>query len=281
MTGIKPTFGRVSKHGVAPLSYSLDHAGPMARTVRDCALLLQAMAGYDPLDRCSVQRDVPDFTAALDGGVKSLRFGIPTDYYFAGADPEVKAAVEQAIQLLADQGAEVLEVSIPYIELSSAIAWPIVFGEASSFHQGTLRAAPELYGADVRTLLEVGEFIPATTYVKAQRARSLLARGMQETFATHQLTALLAPTLPVTAARHGQLSYNFGAEEPLISAATRLALPGNLTGLPALSVPCGFSSAGLPMGLQIIGRPFDEVIVLRIGQAYEAATDWTTRRPEL
>jgi aspartyl-tRNA(Asn)/glutamyl-tRNA(Gln) amidotransferase subunit A len=281
VTGIKPTFGRVSKHGVAPLSYSLDHAGPMARTVRDCALLLQAMAGYDPRDRCSVQRDVPDYTAELDGGVTGLRFGVPADYYFAGADPEVKAAVELAIQLLAEQGAEVLEVSIPHIELASAIAWPIVFGEASSFHQGMLRAAPELYGADVRTLLEVGEFVPATTYVKAQRARSLLARGMQETFARRQLTALLAPTLPVTAARHGQLSYTYGAEEPVISAATRLALPGNLTGLPALSVPCGFSSAGLPIGLQIIGRPFDEATVLRVGQAYEAATDWTTRRPAL
>jgi aspartyl-tRNA(Asn)/glutamyl-tRNA(Gln) amidotransferase subunit A len=281
VTGIKPTFGRVSKFGVSPLSYSLDHAGPMARTVRDCALLLGIMAGYDPRDRCSVQRDVPDYTAELDGGVQGLRFGVPTDYYFAGADPEVKAAVETAIQLLAAQGAEIMEVKVPYLELSSAIAWPIVFGEASGIHQGTLRATPELFEPDVRALLEVGEFISATTYVKAQRARGLLARGMQDTFATHDLTALLAPTLPVTAARHGQLSYNFGTEEPLISAATRLALPGNLTGLPALSVPCGFSSAGLPIGLQIIGRPFDEATVLRVGQSYEAATDWTTRRPGL
>jgi aspartyl-tRNA(Asn)/glutamyl-tRNA(Gln) amidotransferase subunit A len=279
ITGIKPTFGRVSKYGVAPLGYSLDHAGPMARSVEDAAIMLQAVSGYDPRDRTSIERPVPDFTASLHDGVSGLRLGVPSNYYFDNVDPEVRAAVDAAIRLLAGQGAELVPVELPHIEYALPAEFAIVFGEASSFHQRYLREHPERYTPEVRILLEAGELLPAPVYVKAQRARALIQQGFREAFEAQRLVALLAPTLPATAARHGQQVYDYGDPEPITISCVRLSCPANLTGLPALSVPCGFSSEGLPVGLQIIGRPFDEPTVLRVGQAYQGVTEWHLRRP--
>jgi aspartyl-tRNA(Asn)/glutamyl-tRNA(Gln) amidotransferase subunit A len=280
ITGIKPTFGRASKYGVAPLGYSLDHVGPMTRTVADAALMLQAVSGFDPRDRCTVDRPVPEFSASLHDGVHGLRVGVPANYYFDNLDPEVRSAVEDAIRVLEGQGLAIEQVQIPWIEYALPAEFAICFGEASSFHQRYLRAHPEWYTPDVRLLLEAGELLPATTYVKAQRARVLIQQGFREAFESHRLDALLTPTLPVTAPRHDQQLFEHGEPEPVILACVRLSCPANLTGLPALSVPCGFSTAGLPIGLQVIGRPFDEATVLRIGQAYQSATDWHERRPQ-
>jgi aspartyl-tRNA(Asn)/glutamyl-tRNA(Gln) amidotransferase subunit A len=281
VTGIKPTFGRVSKYGVAPLGYSLDHVGPMARSVADAALLLQAIAGGDPRDRCAADRPVPDFAARLHDGVRGVVLGMPTNHYFANVDPEVEAAVRQAIAHLEREGAVVKEVAVPALAYAEAAELAICLTEASAFHQRTLRTSPDLYNPDVRLTLELGELLPGTTYLKGQRARGLIKQGFRRAFEEHGLAALVAPTVPGTAPRHDQATYDFGVEEPTIAACVRLSCPANLSGLPALSVPCGFSAAGLPIGLQIIGRPFDEATVLRIGQTYEAATDWASRRPAL
>ena len=281
VAGIKPTFGRVSKYGVTPLAYSLDHVGPMARGVADAALLLQAISGYDPRDRCTADRPVPDFSANLHDGVRGLVLGVPRNQYFDNLDPEVETAVRQAISCLEREGAVIEEVALPSLTYAVAAWWAICLVEASSFHQRSLRASPDLYTPDVRLYLELGELVPGTIYLKAQRARGLIKQDFRRAFEERGLAALLAPTVPGTAPGHDQETDDFGIEEPVESAIDRLSCPANLSGLPALSVPCGFSAAGLPIGLQIIGRPFDEATVLRIGQSYEAATDWTSRHPEL
>jgi aspartyl-tRNA(Asn)/glutamyl-tRNA(Gln) amidotransferase subunit A len=281
VTGIKPTFGRTSKYGVTPLSYSLDHVGPMARTVADAALMLQAISGSDPRDRCAADRAVPDFSASLHHGVQGMVLGVPTTVYFDNIDPEVETAVRQAITLLEREGAIITEVALPSLSYALAAEFAILMSEASAYHQRDLRASPDHYTPDVRLFLELGELLPATTYLKAQRARHLIKHDVQRTFEEHGLSALLAPTMPGTAPRHDQQTYTFEVEEPTTLACVRLSGPANLTGLPALSVPCGVASDGLPIGLQIIGKPFDEATVLRIGQTYETATDWTSRHPPL
>jgi aspartyl-tRNA(Asn)/glutamyl-tRNA(Gln) amidotransferase subunit A len=281
VTGIKPTFGRASKHGVVPLAYSLDHVGPMARGVADAALMLQAISGYDPRDRCTADQPVPDFSATLHDGVRGLVLGVPRNQYFDNLDPEVETAVRQAISRLEREGAVIEEVALPSLTYAVAAWWAICLVEASSVHQRSLRASPDLYNPDVRLSLELGELVPGTIYLKAQRARGLIKQDFRRAFEEHGLAALLAPTMPGTAPRHDQETDDVGSEEPAESTIDQLSFPANLSGLPALSVPCGFSAAGLPIGLQIIGRPFDEATVLRIGRTYEAVTDWTSRHPAL
>jgi aspartyl-tRNA(Asn)/glutamyl-tRNA(Gln) amidotransferase subunit A len=254
----------------------------MARSVADLALMLGVLAGRDPRDPSSAREPVPDYTADLQAGARGLRLGVPTNYFFADCHPEVEAAVRAAARVLAEQGAEVREVSIPDIDLALVAEFAIVLPEASAIHQQWLRKQASEYGEDVRVLLEAGELYLATHYLKGQRVRALVKDGLRRTFA-EGLDALLTPTLPQPAARFDQASFRgpSGIEEPVINAYVRTCAPFNLSGLPALSVPCGFTQAGLPVGLQIVGRPFDEATVLRVGQAYESATDWHTRKPPL
>lgn len=181
-SGLKPTFGRVSKAGVAPLSWSLDHAGPMGKSAEDLALLLNAVAGVDPRDPTTAAVPVPDFTADLGRGLRGLRVGLPA-YYFERLDPEVEQAVLAAIRVLEQEGVQVREVAIPELALSLAMEFTIVFPEASAYHQPTLRRQPEDYGADVRLLLEAGELHLATHYLKAQRARALLKQALRRALA--------------------------------------------------------------------------------------------------
>jgi aspartyl-tRNA(Asn)/glutamyl-tRNA(Gln) amidotransferase subunit A len=281
VSGIKPTYGRVSKFGVMPLSWSLDHAGPLARNVADLAIMLACLAGRDARDPTSAREPVGDYLSDLNAGLRGLRIGVPSNYFFDACDPEVESDVRAAAALLADHGAEVREVTVPDIDLAPVAEFAIVIPEASAIHQRALRRQPADYGDDIRPLLEVGEFYLATHYLKAQRVRALIRNGLRRTF--DGLDALLTPTLPHPAARHDQagLPGPNGVEEPVINAYVRTCCPFNLSGQPALSVPCGFTQAGLPVGLQIVGRPFDEAIVLRIGQAYQSMTDWHTRKPPL
>jgi aspartyl-tRNA(Asn)/glutamyl-tRNA(Gln) amidotransferase subunit A len=281
VAGLKPTYGRVSKYGVMPLSWSLDHAGPMARRVGDLAILLAELAGYDARDPSSAREPLADYSQELHAGVRGLRLGVPTNYFFDNCQPEVEAAVRAAIRSLADQGAEIREVGIPELELAPVAEFAIVIPEASAIHQPWLRRQAADYGEDVRLFLEAGELYLATHYLKAQRVRALVRDGLRRAF--DGLDALLTPTLPQPAARADQEAFDGpnGAAEPVINAYVRTCCPFNLSGQPALSVPCGFTGAGLPIGLQIIGRPFDEAMVLRIGQAYESATDWHRRSPPL
>ncbi len=271
ITGLKPTYGRVSRAGVIPLSWTLDHAGPMTRSVRDAALMLGVIAGHDPADPASEDRPVPDYTAGLEDGVRGMRIGLPRRYFFEGAEPAVLAAVEAAIDVLRREGAEVHEVAIADMELIGSVFQVIILAEAAAYHAGRLRERPQDFGADVRERLEPGLLYPATQYIDAQRARRRIVEGFLA--ALTDVDVLVTPTLPVTAAPIP------GPKVETPNPLTRFTFPINVSGLPALSLPCGFDTNGLPIGLQIIGRPFDEATVLRAGRAYERVTDWHTRRP--
>ncbi len=271
IVGLKPTYGRVSRAGVLPLSWTLDHAGPMVRSVQDAALVMTAIAGHDPRDPASADVPVPDFTSTLEGGARGLRLGLPRRYFFEQVDADVLAALEAAADVLRSEGAQVRDVDIPEIGLAGQAFAPIISAEAAAYHARWLREWPGDYGADVRMRLEQGDLYSATHYVNALRLRRRVVDGFLG--ALDGVDVLLAPTMPVTAPLHP------GPKVQTPNPLTRFTFPVNVAGLPALTVPCGFDGDGLPIGAQLIGRPFDEATVLRAGRAYERATDWHTRRP--
>lgn len=273
ITGLKPTYGLVSRAGVLPLAWSLDHVGPMARTVEDCALLLSVIAGPDAADPASAHVAAGDYLAELEAGVRGLRIGLPRRYFFEEVDPAVAEAVEAAATLLAREGATVQDVEIEEIELAPIAGSPIIQAEASAYHRRWLRERPEDYGDDVRLRLTTGALLPATAYVDAQRLRGRVREHFRRTLT--EVDLLLAPATPVTAPLINEFTADVRAN------LTRFTFPLNVAGLPTLALPCGFDSAGLPIGMQLTGRPFEDALVLRAGRAYERATEWSTRRPPL
>jgi len=279
ITGLKPTYGRASRYGIFPLCWSMDHPGPMARTVRDCALLLQPMAGHDRKDRATATSPVPDYANALAGDVKNLRVGVPREYFYERADPEVADTVDAALRKLEELGAVVDEVRIPYIEFAAAAALVIYLSEATAYHDDNIPNDARSYTDQVRTFLELGNYVLAKDYLHAQRYRQLLGQGMTELF--KRIDLLVTPTLPVTATKIGQQSVQIrGIEQGVFSALLQNTEPFNLTGLPALALPCGMSEKRLPISMQIIGRPFSEATVLRAGDAFQQVTDWHSKWPE-
>jgi aspartyl-tRNA(Asn)/glutamyl-tRNA(Gln) amidotransferase subunit A len=272
ISGLKPTRGRVSVRGVVPLAWSLDHVGPMARSVEDLALLLETIAAPDPRDRACDARPGPAWSRRLDGDLAGLRLGVPRRAFFADLDPDVARAVEDAIAALAALGAVAVDIDPPGLEHAYTAFHTMLASEAAAFHQPWLRARPGDYGDDVRRALEQGSLIAAVDFVNARRMQAVIAEGMRETLRGVDLLA--TPTLPRTAPPIGVPM----SREPHL-AWGRLTAPFNLLGMPALSVPCGFDGAGLPIGLQLAGRWHDEATVLRAGHAYQRATDWHRRRP--
>ena len=280
IVGLMASYGRVPVRGVFPLAWSLDHAGPMTRTVRDAALMLQAIAGHDPRDPLSAPVPVPDFTRDLDAGIRGLRLGVPRGYFFEDIDPDVGRAVETALEVLRGLGAELIDLKFPYTAQIGPIGWTIVMAEGAAVHEENLRRHPERFGDDIRTLIELGALRSALDYIQAQRARALLRGAAEALF--DRVDALITPTAPVTATPIGARSVVLnGTRRDLALVQAKCSLPFDLTGQPAISVPCGFDQNGLPIGLQIAGRCFDEVTVLRVAHAYEQATDWHTRHPEV
>ena len=275
VAGIKPTYGRTSRAGVLPLSWSLDHVGPMARSVADCAVMLEAISGYDPRDPASADVAAPDFTSTLNDGIAGLRIGVPRDWFNEGdgTHPEVLAAFEAAIGVLAGQGAQIVEVdSSPFINARAANTI-IMISEAYAYHEDTLKTRPQDLSSGVRNRAREGAFITAADYVDAQRARGVLANQVRSIM--RDVDVIASPAAP-------QPAETFEEQDP----DARYRMPSytpvfNLTGLPAMSVPCGFSSDGFPIGLQLAGRAFDEATVLRAGHSYEGATDWHRRHPDL
>jgi aspartyl-tRNA(Asn)/glutamyl-tRNA(Gln) amidotransferase subunit A len=264
-----------------PLSWSNDHVGPMARTVRDCALLLQVMAGPDALDATASPAPVPDYVAALDGRVAGLRVGVVGNYFFQGIDAEMEAGVRRAADVIAQLGARVSELQVPDPRTMSDVTNIVSRSEASTIHARLLRERPHEIQPVVRARLELGMHIPAYDYLQALRLRARLTRGfIGEVFA--EVDLLVAPVIPEPAPplAHATLGpvHELVARQGRFS---RLTRPFNGLGLPALSMPCGFSSTGLPLAFQIVGRPFDEATVLRLGDAYQDATDWHLQRPPL
>jgi Asp-tRNA(Asn)/Glu-tRNA(Gln) amidotransferase A subunit family amidase len=272
VVGLKPTFGRVSRSGVIQMSPSLDHVGPLTRTVADCAAVHAAISGYDPTDRTSI--DVPvdpvgELEESLDGHV----VGIERNYFLNDAvQPYVVQAVERAAEHLASMGAEVVEVSLPELELMPVVALTILLADTSAYHRRTMRSESRAdYEPGTRLMLELGELVPATQYVTAQRARTQLCGAMQRLFDEQRLDALLAPTTPMATKPFSELSVGLVQEEDKTTLAeyVHTCFPANLTGQPALSVPGGFSDEGRPFGIQLMGRPFGESTLFRIGHAYE------------
>lgn len=281
IAGLKPTFGRVSKRGLVPLAWSVDHPGPMARCVRDLALLLGVIAGHDRLDPTTVDVPVPDYTAALDAGVDGLTVGVPSNAFFDGCEPAVEGAVREAIETLRGAGARVVDVAIEHVEHAFAAGRLIVRAEATAYHDERVRDAAAPYGHNCRLAIEAGYFVPAGAYLRAQRVRELIRRGFAQ--ALSRCDVLVAPTVPAVAAPARLFEgAKLGSDAfRAVNDQVRWAYPATLAGVPALSVPCGISPEGLPVGCQVFARPFDEATVLRVGQAYEALTDWHTRRPPI
>jgi aspartyl-tRNA(Asn)/glutamyl-tRNA(Gln) amidotransferase subunit A len=276
IVGLKATYGRVSRAGVFPLSWSLDHTGPMTRTVKDCALLLQACAGPDPLDPAAAHVPVPDFSAKLGQDLKGLRIGILRKLFAGNCDKEIVAGFEAAARQLAELGAEIVDVEALSLGELQATFWPLSLADAAAYHLPDLRARAGDYNPDLRLLLAVGVLVSATAYVQAQRAREQIRRRMLEQLKTVDL--FMVPTIgalpgPIRAESPGLLL--LAEDFPIYTALF------NLTGFPALALPCGFSRTGLPLGFQLAGKPFDEATVCQAGYAYEQATPWHTRHPAL
>jgi aspartyl-tRNA(Asn)/glutamyl-tRNA(Gln) amidotransferase subunit A len=276
LAGLKPTYGRVSRAGIMPLSFSLDHSGPLAWTVEDSAIALQAIAGHDPADPASATWPVPDYrlaSAATD--LKGVHLGVARSMFERDcvASDEMRAAFEASVDVVRGLGAIVTDIELPPLDLYNATAFLIARGEGFAIHEKALRSRPQDYGALARDRLTIGAYIRASDMVQAMRRRLILAEATNT--AMNGIDAILLPTTPDPAPRLAELAPYFSNQRPTYMR------PFNLTGQPALSVCNGFDSAGLPLSLQIVGRCFDEVTVLRIGCAYERATPWRERRPQL
>ncbi|HET8568762.1 MAG TPA: amidase [Candidatus Limnocylindria bacterium] len=282
VVGVRPTWGRVSRHGIMPLVWSMDTAGPMTRTVADSALILGVIAGHDPRDVFSARLPVPDYVAALDGDVRGLRVGIIRELFESGfLDQETAAAVRAAAAALAGLGATVDEVSLPTILLGGAIFCAIADSGTALQHREELLLAPERFDAGPRRRMLAASLLPVALYLKVEQARNLMRdqiRGALERF-----DVLLCPSAPAPAARIDRAQVATWTTEDLIRFWQRGShtSPFSLAAVPALSVPCGLSGAGLPIGMQLVGRPFGEATILRAAHAYEAVSDVRTRRPPL
>lgn len=273
IAGLKPTYGRISRRGVHPNSFSLDHCGPMARTVEDCAIVLGAAAGYDPLDPGSIDELVPDYRAALTGSIKGLRIGLVRHWYAKDAAPEVVSAVDAAIKQLTALGAIVEEIDlaplIDYVDCKTIIS----ISEIYAIHEKDLKARPQDFGQLLRTRVIAGGLMRAEDYVQSMRWRTELTTKMLAHFKRFDVLATAGWLNP--AEPNDPQGADFFKKRQLVT------MPFSLSGIPALSVPCGFSADGLPLSLQIGGKPFDEATVLRVGDAYQRSTEWHQRKPPL
>ncbi len=271
--GIKPTYGRVSARGVIPLSWSLDHVGPLAATVGDAAVVLQAIAGWDSLDVCSADVPVSDYVSGLGDSAKSLRVGVPRAHFYDELDEEVRAAVEQALAVIGALAADLRDVQI---EVSSDRT--VQAAESFAYHADYIARTPELYQPETLRRIRSGANISAAEYIRRQRELDLERRRARDFFADVDL--VVAPTMPIPAPAITDLKKDPAALRPAELALLRNTRPFNVWGLPAVSVPCGFTKSGLPIGLQIAGPYWREDLVLRLAHAYEQATGWHKLRPE-
>jgi aspartyl-tRNA(Asn)/glutamyl-tRNA(Gln) amidotransferase subunit A len=275
--GLKPTYGRVSRAGVLPLSWSLDHAGPLTRSVADAAAVLGAIAGHDPADPSSSTRPVPDYLAGLGASVKGLRVGVVRSY-FDQAAADIGPLLSGAVEALRGLGCTLEDVVLPRERHVLPATAAIIGCEAAAYHAPLLRQHAAKYATDVRRRLLAPRLIPASDYVKCQRARRLIRDKVNGLFGRFDclVTPTLAVTAPLVGATEVQLANRRENLRVVVTMFTRLF---NMTGHPAVAVPCGFSAAGLPASVQVVGRYFDEATMLRLAHAYEQATEWHQRRP--
>ncbi|MEK6660742.1 MAG: Asp-tRNA(Asn)/Glu-tRNA(Gln) amidotransferase subunit GatA [candidate division NC10 bacterium] len=299
IAGLKPTYGLVSRYGLVAFASSLDQIGPLAKDVQDCALLLQAIAGHDPFDSTSADLPVQDYSSALTGDIRGIRIGIPDEYFIEGMDPEVEAAIWTAIRTLEELGGKQEKVPLPHTPYAVATYYLVATAEASSnlarydgvkYGYRTSRPADLLemyqrsrregFGPEVKRRVMLGTYALSAGYydayyLKAQKVRTLIRRDFEQAFERCEVIA--TPTSPTPAFKVGEKT-----ENPLqMYLSDIFTISVNLAGLPGMSIPCGFTKAGLPIGFQLIGKPFDEATVLKVAHAYEQATDWHLRKPPL
>jgi aspartyl-tRNA(Asn)/glutamyl-tRNA(Gln) amidotransferase subunit A len=282
IVGIRPTYGRVTRHEVVPMCWSMDTVGPMTRTVGDCAIILEAIAGHDPRDATSSLEPVPDYATSLGEGVRGLRVALPREMFdYSGLDGETSDAVHKATAVLEELGASSEEVSLPMSAYSGAVFVAIADVDAAAYHSDWLREPGDDYDWNTRVRLESASLTPAGAYIKAQRARESVRKELLE--ALEHADVIITPTSHAPAPTLADGTGRPGGSYDVASDLGRrmYASPAALAGLPALSIPCGFSASGLPIGMQIIGRPFAEQLLFRVGHAYERATEWHTMHPEL
>jgi aspartyl-tRNA(Asn)/glutamyl-tRNA(Gln) amidotransferase subunit A len=274
IVGIKPTYGRVSRYGVVPLSWSLDHAGPMARSVEDCAIMLQAIAGYDAKDPASANVPVPDFRLDLKAEIKGLRIGVPRAGWFdenLGIHPSTDTVFNEALEALKNLGATVVDIDGEPFSLARKANQTILVCEGYAYHEKSLQSTPLKFGSSVRRRLLEGAFLSAADYLAAQRARAVLNERIRANFDRVDVFAVPGAPRPPEA-----FTAMVPGEQNLRPSFTN---PFNLTGLPAICLPCGFTSDKLPVGLQIVAPPFEEATCFRVAYAYEQATEWHGQRP--
>ncbi len=299
VVGMKPTYGRVSRYGLVAFASSLDQIGPITKDVTDCALLLNAISGHDPRDSTSVKIPAPDFTSALTGEIRGLTIGVPAEYFVEGIQPEVEDAVRAALALLEGRGAVIKEVSLPHAGYAIATYYILATAEASSnlarydgvkygyrtddsadLMEMYMKTRAQGFGPEVKRRIMLGTYVLSSGYYdayyrKAQQVRTLIKNDFDQAFQTCDV--LITPTSPTTAFRIGEK-----INDPLqMYLSDIFTISVNLAGIPGISIPCGLDSSGLPIGLQVLGRHFDEEAVLRTAYAYEQQTDWHKRQPEL
>ena len=275
--GFKPTFGRISRVGIVPHSWSLDHPGPLTRTVEDAAIAMNILAGYDPRDPACQNQPVPDYTADIGRSVRGLRIGIIENHFMDRNTPDVQKAVNASIDALQSSGARTVHFRLPLLAYGLGAIYAIELASSGAYHDRAVSAGlTRGYQNDVRALVEMGRLVSAVDYLKAEQVRTLLCEEFKRIF--DQVDVVVTPTEPITAWKKGRDTIGIdGEEESVLAASWRLTYPFNLTGLPAISVPCGFDKDGLPIGLQIAGRPFDESTVLRCATAVERLLDLKQR----
>jgi len=276
IAGLKPTYGRIPRTGVLDLSWSMDHVGPMARTTEDCALLLNALAGSDSGDPTSYAGPSEDFTSELKRELHPVRIGVPTNYFFEDpVDSEISKAVLSAINIMASNGAEIVELSMPWVDKGRAINLGVIRPEAVSVHESLMAENAHLYSSDVRRRIQSGFDIASIDYVRAQRARQWFNHNMSESM--KEIDVLITPSVPIQTPTIRQCTIDknggAGSQLPMFTSVF------DVTGQPSHSIPCGFTSDGMPIGMMITGHPYDEKTVLRVGNAFENLTHWHQRVP--
>jgi aspartyl-tRNA(Asn)/glutamyl-tRNA(Gln) amidotransferase subunit A len=283
LSGIKPTWSRVSRHGAMPLSFSMDTVGPLARTVEDCALIMGVIAGADPLDPTASKHPVPDYVARLahpaKDFMKGLRIGTAKRYFHDGMDPEIEALVRASLEVYAKLGAQIIEVDVPDMEPWGHAAVTIIAAEAAAAHSNWMRTRPQDYSDQVRARLEIGLSVPAATYLECLRLRSVALQEFSDTVFS-RVDILHAPSVSFQTPTIAETDVGGGETMmKVMNTITRLARIGNFLGLPCLSVQAGFASNGMPTAVQLMGRQFDEATLFAAGHAYQQATDWHLRSP--
>jgi aspartyl-tRNA(Asn)/glutamyl-tRNA(Gln) amidotransferase subunit A len=279
LSGIKPTWSRVSRHGAMPLSFSMDTVGPLTRTVEDCALIMGVIAGPDPLDPTASQHPVPDYMARLSRPIKGMRIGLAKRYFHDGMDPEIESLVQASLETYARLGAEIVEVDLPDMEPWAYAAVMIIAAEAAAAHANWMRTRPQDYSDQVRARLELGLAVPAATYVESLRLRGVaLQQFSRAVFGKVDIlhvpsVSFQTPTIAATDVGGGETMMK------VMNTITRLTRPANFLGLPSLSVPAGFTQDGMPTAVQLIGTQFDEATLFAAGHAYQQATAWHQRSP--